>query len=256
MLKPKTTIPRNVMLWALVGLLVLAGVTALIVSFSRSGGADDVNVIYTNAAETLAAQQLTLEASEPTATPTFTFTPTITFTPFATTTLAALPGLASPTTSFSSGGGGGAVGCDNSVFVTDVTIQDGTQMTPGQTFTKTWRLQNNGTCPWTNSYKLTFVSGNAMGGQAVAISGTVSPGASVDISVPMTAPTTAGEARGDWRLTNATGQQFGTFVYVIIRVGAVTGTAVTPTATTSPATATPTTQVPIETVTTEVTPGD
>lgn len=226
MLKPKTTIPRNVILWALVGLLVLAGIIALIASFSSSGGgADDVNVVYTNAAETLVAQQMTMEASEPTATPTFTFTPTVTVTPFATLELSTQSLLASPTTSFSSGGGGTAVGCDNSVFVSDVTIPDGTQMTPGQTFTKTWRLQNNGTCPWTTAYRLTFVSGNAMSGQAAAISAAVSPGATVDISVPMTAPATPGQIRGDWRLTNANGQAFGTVVYVIINVsGTTTGT--------------------------------
>ena len=226
MLKPKQTIPQNYILWGLVGLLVIAGIVALIASFGGGrSAADDVNAVYTNAAETLAAQQLTLEAAEPTAPPTFTLTPTLTITPFETPTVFIQTGLASPTTAF----GGGATGCDNSVFVTDVTIPDGTQMTPGQAFTKTWRLQNNGTCPWTTAYRLTHVSGNAMGGVATALSQTVNPGASIDIPVAMTAPTTAGEHRGDWRLVNASGQQFGTNVYVIIRVGgAATNTPSTP----------------------------
>jgi hypothetical protein len=233
MLKPKQTIPQNVILWGLVGLFVVVGIIALIASFSGGRSSeDDVNAIYTNAAATLEAQQLTLAASEPTATPTFTLTPTMTITPFDTPTVFIQSGLALPTTAFT---GGGATGCDNSVFVADVTIPDGTQMTPGQTFTKTWRLQNNGTCPWTTAYQLVFVVGNAMGGNAVAISGTVNPGASADISVPMTAPTAPGEHRGDWRLANANGQQFGTFVYVIINVGA----AATPTATTGAATSAP-----------------
>jgi len=239
MLKPGMTIPRNAILWGLVAFLVIAGIVALIASFGGGRSAeDDVNAIYTNAAATLEAQQLTLEASEPTATPTFTLTPTMTITPFDTPTVFIQSGLASPTTAL----GGGATTCDNSVFVTDVTIPDGTQMTPGQTFTKTWRLQNNGTCPWTTAYQLVFVVGNAMGGNAVAISGTVNPGASADISVPMTAPTAPGEHRGDWRLVNANGQQFGTFVYVIINVGG----AATPTATTGAPTATPVTEVPTQ----------
>lgn len=230
MMKQKPTIPQPVILWGLVGLFVTAGIVALIASFGGGrSSADDVNVVYTNAAETLAAQQLTLEASEPTATPTFTLTPTMTLTPFDTPTVFIQTGLASPTTAFSTGGG--ATGCDNSAFVTDVTIPDGTQMTPGQTFTKTWRLQNNGTCPWTTAYRLTHVSGNAMGGVATALSQTVNPGASIDIPVAMTAPATAGEHRGDWRLVNASGQQFGTNVYVIIRVGTVTGATATPTVT-------------------------
>jgi hypothetical protein len=246
MLKPKQTIPQNYILWGLVGLFVVVGIIALIASFGAGRtSADDVNAIYTNAAETLVAQQLTLEASEPTSTPTFTLTPTLTITPFETPTVFIQTGLASPTTAF----GGGATGCDNSVFVTDVTIPDGTQMTPGQTFTKTWRLQNNGTCPWTTAYQLVFVVGNAMGGNAVALTGTVNPGATADISVPMTAPTTAGEYRGDWRLANANGQQFGTFVYVIINVGSAS------TPTTGAPTTAPTTQVPTEAVPTEDTNG-
>jgi hypothetical protein len=246
MLKLKTTIPKNTILWGLVALLVVAGIITLTISFRGAGAtADDVSVVYTNAAATLEAQQLTLQAAEPTATPAFTLTPTITMTPFATLTGFIQTGLASPTTSLSSGG---AVGCDNSVFVTDVTIPDGTQMTPGQAFTKTWRLQNNGTCPWTTAYKLSFVSGDAMGGNAVNLTRTVNPGESVDIAVPMTAPAAPGQARGDWRLVNASGQQFGTFVYVIINVGTTTGTSTTaaPTATTGAPSATPVTPSPTE----------
>ena len=33
-------------------------------------------------------------------------------------------------------------------FVTDVTISDNTRLKPNQGFTKTWRLQNTGTCTW------------------------------------------------------------------------------------------------------------
>jgi hypothetical protein len=219
-----TNIPRTTILWGLVAILVVAGIIALIFSFTtRVSAEDEVAAIYTNAALTLEAQQLTLQAAEPTATETATPTPTDTPTPFVTQT----PLTLQPNATLPPSGGGG---CDNSVFVSDVTIPDGTVMTPGQAFTKTWRIQNNGTCAWTAAYQLTFVSGNAMGGSSTPVGIAVNPGSSVDISVAMVAPTTAGEVRGDWRLVNASGQQFGTYVYVIINVGSAPG----PTAT-SPA---------------------
>src|SRR5690349_12154805 len=39
--------------------------------------------------------------------------------------------------------------CDSAAYVKDVTIPDGTIFSPGAQFTKTWRLQNIGTCTWT-----------------------------------------------------------------------------------------------------------
>ncbi|HCK65248.1 MAG TPA: hypothetical protein DHW49_03205, partial [Anaerolineae bacterium] len=147
------------------------------------------------------------------------------------------------------GGGSGAVGCDNSVFVSDVTIPDKTAMTPGQTFTKTWRLQNNGTCPWTTSYSVTFLSGSQMNGAATPLTVAVQPGQSGDVSVNLVAPSTAGTALGYWRLSNASGIQFGTSFYVEIVVGASGATA-----TTGAATATSTTGAPVPSATATTAP--
>jgi hypothetical protein len=219
MLKPKTTRPNNLGLWIAVGVLILAGIITLIISFnSANAQEDEVNAAYTNAAETVTAQQLTMLAASPTATPTvITLTPSLTFTPFVTSTLFQST-LAAPTTS-SGTGGSTAVGCDNSAFVADVTIPDNTAMTAGQTFKKTWKLQNTGTCPWTTSYTITFLSGNKMNGVAEPITVEVGAGSSADVSVNMTAPATAGDAIGYWILANASGQQFGTNFYVMIKVG-------------------------------------
>ena len=41
--------------------------------------------------------------------------------------------------------------CDWVTFLKDVTVPDGTEFTQGETFTKTWRLKNRGTCTWTSS---------------------------------------------------------------------------------------------------------
>src|SRR5688572_33446410 len=44
--------------------------------------------------------------------------------------------------------------CDWVAFIKDVTVPDGTQLSAGEVFTKTWRLQNRGTCTWTPDYML------------------------------------------------------------------------------------------------------
>ena len=101
-------------------------------------------------------------------------------------------------------------GCDKASFVADATVPDGTIFSPGAAFTKTWRLRNTGSCAWTTSYKLIYYSGEQMGAPtAVNLPWNVSSNQTVDISVNMVAPTTAGEYRGFWILANANGQFFG-----------------------------------------------
>src|SRR4029078_37386 len=84
--------------------------------------------------------------------------------------------------------------CDVAEFITDVTVPDGTNYAAGETFTKTWRIKNIGTCSWTPSYTLFFSNGASMNGPStVALTGNVNPGQSVDLSVSLTAPAAAGE---------------------------------------------------------------
>jgi hypothetical protein len=91
-------------------------------------------------------------------------------------------------------------------YVTDVTIPDGSQFQPNQDFTKTWRLKNTGVCTWTSGYQVIFDNGDAMSGPATqALSGTVAPGQTVDLSVNLKAPAAAGSYRGYWKLRNPAG---------------------------------------------------
>ena len=100
--------------------------------------------------------------------------------------------------------------CDWVTFVKDVTISDGTKFAPGETFTKTWRLKNRGTCTWTADYMLVFTSGDSMGSTtAVRLPGNVYPGQTVDVSVTLTAPTKRGDYVGYWMLRNPSGLLFG-----------------------------------------------
>lgn len=140
--------------------------------------------------------------------------------------------------------------CDRAQFIADVTVPDGTSLAPGIGFSKTWRLKNVGTCTWTN-YSLIFDSGEKMGGNdSYLISNTVAPGQTVDITIQLTSPTTAGTYRGYWKLRNNTGVPFGIgsagtkSFWVEIKVS---GTGIVPATSTSTVTGTPPTAGPTAT---------
>ena len=92
----------------------------------------------------------------------------------------------------------------------DITIPDDTQMKPGESFSKTWRLINSGTCAWTNAYAVVWFSGEDIGvtREQFFIS-QVNPGQSVDVTVDMVAPDEAGTYQSNWKLRDQQGQYFG-----------------------------------------------
>ncbi len=171
---------------------------------------DDTAGVQTAAAQTVGAQLSTLPV------------PSATFTPVAFPTLPPASTLPPANTLPPAATATGS--CDIASFVTDVTIPDNTVMTGGDTFTKTWRLKNVGSCSWTPSYALVFISGASMNGPAVqALAGNVNPGQTLDLSVNLTAPAADGTYTGNWGLRNATGVIFPTHFFVTIVVGAGTG---------------------------------
>ena len=193
--------------------------------------------IRTQAVGTFAAD-LTLTALAATSTPSPTATVAPTFPPLATST-GGTPFGSAPTTAPV----GSTTGCYSLRFVSDVSVPDNTTMTPGQTFTKTWKVLNAGTCAWDAGFKFAFVGGEQLGGSTQTLAAAVAAGSTFDISVPMTAPTDkSGTLRGNWRMSTAAGQYFGDEVYVQIVVGGSgpTSTGSAPTNTTSAPVATDT----------------
>jgi hypothetical protein len=108
--------------------------------------------------------------------------------------------------------------CNDSLFLVDVTIPDGTILAPEENFVKTWRVKNTGTCGWTTSFALGFSYGNLMSGNDATLPNSVDAGDSIDISVDLTTPKATGWYGGWWRLRNESGLFFGDFVYVSILV--------------------------------------
>jgi hypothetical protein len=104
-----------------------------------------------------------------------------------------------------------AATCYWAQFVADVTVPDGTNYAPGTAFKKTWRLKNIGSCAWSNTdVSLIFDSGEKMGAPASsALPTTVNPGQTVDITVDMTAPSSAGHFFGYYKFKSTSGGVFG-----------------------------------------------
>jgi hypothetical protein len=92
----------------------------------------------------------------------------------------------------------------------DITIDDDTEMAPGEEFVKIWRVVNVGYCTWTADYAIVFFSGELMDAPtSLPLSTSVPPNQSVDLSVDMIAPDEAGKYQGNWKLKNAGGELFG-----------------------------------------------
>lgn len=208
--------------------IILMAIPVLLLGCSSKTPAsptNNPNLIYTAAAQTADARLTQIFKSTPSSTPvtpspTFNFVQTMaaqTASALLTQSAALTP---SPRVTTSTTPTPPSVGGDKAAFVADVTIPDKTVIAPGAGFTKTWRLQNNGTTTWTTSYLLAFIGGEQMGTiTSVPISQSVSPGAQIDISVNMVAPTSTGSYQGNWKMRNASGLYFNDPVYVLITVG-------------------------------------
>lgn len=197
---------------ALVAALLLASLLLSACGLSEADVAPTIAAARTEAIQTMSANFTQVALLTPSATATLAATNT----PAATNTLA----VGAPTATTAAGGTGGTSGCTDVMgFVEDVSVPDGTSFSPGEDFTKTWRIINNGTCTWTVSYFVLYLDGEQMAGpDTQAMTLTVEPGATIDISVNLEAPATAGTYRGDWGIANEAGTIFGTF-YLEIVVG-------------------------------------
>ena len=171
------------------------------------------------------------QAQTPTPTPTIIY-PTVSFGPTLTPTLryTSTPGTPTPTGTLPTAtvnSASLAVGCNNLAFVRDVNIPAGTVLAKDQVFTKTWKVENTGTCEWTRQYLLVSAGGDTLGGETMKISKTVTVGDWSELSVELQAPENAGTYTSYWRLSN--GQSaFGATLTVTIIVKDVIPTATLP----------------------------
>jgi hypothetical protein len=177
----------------------------------------DPNLIRTEAVSTFAFSLTQTALAAPTNTPSPTPSPTKSPIPFVIGTAATSTGAAAIKT------------CYGLAFIDDVTVPDDTQMTPGEKFTKTWRVQNTGSCAWAPGFTFSLIGGEAMGGQTLTLTEPVQIGATTDLSIKMIAPANkTGSIQGTWKMADSKGTYFGDAPWVKIMVGGASGTS-TPT---------------------------
>lgn len=97
-------------------------------------------------------------------------------------------------------------GCTNkAAFVADVTIPDNSVINAGERFTKTWRVNNTGTCIWASDYTLSHYSEERMSAPNSVPLDITYPGETLDISVELTAPASPGTYRANFVIKNPEG---------------------------------------------------
>jgi len=94
---------------------------------------------------------------------------------------------------------------DAAVFVEDVTVPDNTRIEAGEEFTKTWKLQNTGSCTWTD-YTIAFVSGDQMDAPDTVAVPETEVSSTVEVSIDLVAPAEDGAYTGNFELRNAEGE--------------------------------------------------
>ena len=104
-----------------------------------------------------------------------------------------------------------ATACYGARYVYDESYPDGTRVDAGQSMSKTWRIQNVGTCDWVaGQYELIFVAGDRMGiNEAVTINVTVTSGSYINFTLNMKAPSEPGTHRGEFMFRTKGGDAFG-----------------------------------------------
>jgi hypothetical protein len=214
---------RRYLRWFSLIIVVLLAMLACNFATPQPSDSVDPSTLYTQAASTLIAQltQAAIETAstavtqlQPTGTPQPpTEIPSPTASPLPSDTPASpatqtpvIPQVTLPTLPPSST----PIPCNAAKFVEDITVPDGAQYSPGMGFTKTWRLQNSGTCTWSTGYSLVFVKGDPMGDlKVILLPGIVEPNQTIDISLNLIAPSKTGEYQGYWMLQDTTGNRFG-----------------------------------------------
>ena len=204
-----------------VSYLILMGIAVFVLS--ACGPAEtpvptvDLNLLATDAAATIAAQYTQTAWAMPTETPEPTYTPII---PTEIPTMMAIPTIA--TGGDAASGAIPAVGeaiptipaalptatlgkTGNQCVYSDQNIKDGTVFKAGQTADLTWYVTNTGTTTWTTDYSIRFYSGTNFakaGNTRYKLPVAAAPQATAQFTIDIVAPSTAGEYKMAWVISD------------------------------------------------------
>jgi len=112
------------------------------------------------------------------------------------------------------------IDCSNNLeFLDDLTIPDGTIVSPGDTLDKQWQVKNSGTCNWDSKYHIRLVAGNDLGVDHEKALFPARSGKNADVRIEFSAPDDPGIYRSAWQAFDPDDQPFGDAFYIEIVVG-------------------------------------
>lgn len=104
-------------------------------------------------------------------------------------------------------------------FIEDLTIPDGSQLSPGEQALKQWSVLNAGSCNWTNGYRLVRTDSTPVVARAELALFPSRAGEQAVWEVSIQAPNAIGEYQASWQAQAPDGSLFGDPVFVLIQVG-------------------------------------
>jgi hypothetical protein len=103
-------------------------------------------------------------------------------------------------------------------YVSDITYPDFTEVKPGETIDKQWKVKNAGTCNWDAAYSIQMTSGESMSSISPQALVPARNGTETVISIQFVAPDEPGRYSSFWKAFAPNGQPFGDQLYVDITV--------------------------------------
>ena len=109
--------------------------------------------------------------------------------------------------------------CTNDLdFIEDLSIPDGTQLSPSKAVVKEWKVRNSGTCNWNADYSVRLTSGDDFGVTPMLALVPARYGTEAVISIAFTTPAEPGRYSATWRAHGPDGQPFGEWFTIEIAV--------------------------------------
>lgn len=114
---------------------------------------------------------------------------------------------------------GPSLPCKDSLsFIKDLTIPDGTQVSPDSTLDKRWEVENNGDCNWGEGYRVRLIAGPELGSQKELALYPARSGSRAVIRIMFKAPSDPATYRSAWQAINPQGEPFGDPFFIEIKV--------------------------------------
>jgi hypothetical protein len=104
-------------------------------------------------------------------------------------------------------------------FLKDLTIPDGTKVSPGEHLDKRWLVKNSGACNWDDTYRILLIAGPGLGAQSEQALFPARSSTQAVIRMNFIAPYTAGTYRSAWQAHDPEGAPFGDLFFIEFAVG-------------------------------------